>query len=145
MYIPTAREKRHLGTNGVKHGRHHVAYKVLFRRVVGPSRPASVALSVVFFLHLYCHCYICFVTRKPFKPRRVCGISLVSGDTLPVFVSHRVFFSLFFSTWQCHRLSGISVFSAFMPATGARPKTAKINLMDCSCLCSEAEILLDST
>ena len=118
---------------------------MLFRHVVGRSRPASVALSVVFFLHRYCDCYICFVTRKPFKPRRVCGIALVSGDTFPVFASHRGFFSLFFCTWQCHRLSGISVFRAFMPATGARPKAAKINLMDCSCLCSEVEILLDST
>ena len=27
-----------------------------------------------------------------------------------------------------------------MPATGARPKEAKINLMDCSCLCSEVEM-----
>ena len=27
-----------------------------------------------------------------------------------------------------------------MPATGARTKAAKINLMDCSCLCSEVEI-----
>ena len=29
-----------------------------------------------------------------------------------------------------------------MPATGARPKAAKINLMDCTCLCSEVEISL---
>ena len=27
-----------------------------------------------------------------------------------------------------------------MPAAGARPKEAKINLMDCICLCSEVEI-----
>ena len=26
-----------------------------------------------------------------------------------------------------------------MPAAGARPKEAKINLMDCSCLCREVE------
>ena len=44
---------------------------------------------------------------------------------------------------SCRRLSGISIFSAFMPDTGARPKAAKINLMDCSCLCSEFEILLE--
>ena len=37
-------------------------------------------------------------------------------------------------------LSASSVFRAFKPATGARPKPAKINLMDCSCLCSEVEI-----
>ena len=30
-----------------------------------------------------------------------------------------------------------------MLATGARPEAAKINLMDCSCLCSEVEILLE--
>ena len=47
-----------------------------------------------------------------------------------------------FSYRRSHRLSGISVFKAFMPATGARPKAAQINLMDCSCLCSEVEILL---
>ena len=28
-----------------------------------------------------------------------------------------------------------------MPATGARPKEAKMNLMDCSCLCSDVEIV----
>ena len=61
-------------------------------------------------------------------------------DTLPVFFPHRGF--LVFRVRRCHRLSGISVFKAFMPATGARPKAAKINLMDCSCLCSEVEILL---
>ena len=47
------------------------------RHVVGNSRPASVALTFVFFLYRYC--YYCFVTRKPFKPRRVCGIALVRG------------------------------------------------------------------
>ena len=30
-----------------------------------------------------------------------------------------------------------------MSATGARPKASKINLMDCSCPCSEVEILLE--
>ena len=39
-----------------------------------------------------------------------------------------------------HRLSGICVVRAFMPATGAKPKSAKINLMGCSCPCSEVEI-----
>ena len=28
-----------------------------------------------------------------------------------------------------------------MPAAGARPIEAKMNLMDCSCLCSEVEIV----
>ena len=74
----TAREHNRLGTIGVKHDRYHVAYKVLVRQVVGHSRPASVALTFVFFLHRYCDCY-CFVTRKPFKPRRVCCITLVRG------------------------------------------------------------------
>ena len=58
----------------------------------------------------------------------------------PVFVPHRGL--LVFRIRQCHRLSSISVFKAFMPAAGARPKAAKINLMDCSCLCSKVEILL---
>ena len=62
------------------------------------------------------------------------------GDTFPVFVPHRGV--LVFRIRRCHRLSGNSVFKAFMLATGARPKVAKINLMDCSCLCSEVEILL---
>ena len=49
---------------------------------------------------------------------------------------------LVFRTRRSHRLSGITVFMVFMPATGARPKAAKIDLMDCSYLCSEVEILL---
>ena len=56
---------------------------------------------------------------------------MANGDTFPVFVPHRVFFV--FRIRRCHSLSAaISVFRAFMPA--------KINLMDCSCLCSEVEI-----
>ena len=92
MYIPKAREQKRLSTIGVKHDGYLVAYKVFVRHVVGHSRPAPVALSFVFFLHRYCDCYNCFVTWKPFKPRRVCGIALVSGDTFPVFVPKRVFF-----------------------------------------------------
>ena len=38
----------------------------------------------------------------------------------------------------CSRLS-------CLPQTGARPKAGKTNLMDCSCLCSEVEILLKRT
>ena len=57
------------------------------------------------------------------------------------YVPHRVF--LVFCIRRCRRFSGITVFRAFMPATSARPKAAKINLMDCSCLCSEVEILLE--
>ena len=46
------------------------------------------------------------------------------GDTFPVFVPHRVFFV--FRIRRCHSLSAaISVFRAFMPATGARPKQPK--------------------
>ena len=52
------------------------------------------------------------------------------------------FFSFFYIR-RCRRLSGISIFRAFMPATGAKLKAANINLMDCSCLCSEVEILLE--
>ena len=62
------------------------------------------------------------------------------GNTLPVFVPYRGF--LVFHILRCHRLSGISIFKAFMPATSARPKAAKINQMDCTCLCSEVEISL---
>ena len=64
------------------------------------------------------------------------------GEYVSTLSSPQGFF-LFFCIQQCHRLSGISVFRAFMPATGARPKAAKINLMDCNCLCSEVEILLE--
>ena len=107
MYIPAAWEQKRLGTIGVKHDRYHVAYKVLVRHVVGHSRPASVALTFVFFLHRYCDCYNCFVTRKPFKPQRVCGIALVSGDTFPVFVPHRFFFFFFgFSYLAASRVIG---------------------------------------
>ena len=49
-----------------------------------------------------------------------------------------VFFGFRFR--RCHRLLGDSVVRSFMPATAARPKEAKINLMDCSCLCSEVQI-----
>ena len=35
---------------------------------------------------------------------------------------------------------GNSVIRAFISATGARPKAAKINLMDCSCLCMCSEV-----
>ena len=63
-----------------------------------------------------------------------------SGAMFPVSVPHRGL--LVFRIRRCHRLSGISVFKAFMPATGARPKAAKIKPMDCSCLFSEVEILL---
>ena len=49
--------------------------------------------------------------------------------------------SLVFRIRQCHRLSRNRVVGLFMPAAGARPKEAKINLMDCICLCSEVEIL----
>ena len=61
-----------------------------------------------------------------------------SGNTFPVFVPHRGF--LVFHIWWCHRLSRNRVVRLFMPATGARPKETKINLMDCICLCSEVEI-----
>ena len=81
-----------MGTICVRHDGYHVAFKVLVRHVVGHSRPASVALSFVFFLHRYCDCYNCFETRKPFKLLRVCGIALVSGDTFPVYVPYRDFF-----------------------------------------------------
>ena len=61
MYILTAREQKRLGTIGVKHDGYHVAYKVLVRHVVGHSRPESVELTFVFFLHRYFDCYNCFV------------------------------------------------------------------------------------
>ena len=61
-------------------------------------------------------------------------------DRFPVFVPYRGF--LVFHILRCHILSGISIFKAFMPATSARPKAAKINQMDCTCLCSKVEISL---
>ena len=45
-----------------------------------------------------------------------------------------------FSYPAVSQVIGNSLVRAFMPATGARPKAAKINLMDCSFLCSEVEI-----
>ena len=79
IYISTAQEQKSLGTIGVRHDGYHVAYKLLR---VGNSSPASVALILVFFLYRYCYCYCycyCSLARKPFKPRRVCGITLVRG------------------------------------------------------------------
>ena len=78
IYISTARGQKGLGTISVRHDGYHAAKKVLVRQVVGHCRPASVALTFVFFLYRYCYCY-CFLTRKPFKPRRVCGIALARG------------------------------------------------------------------
>ena len=150
--------------------------KVLVRHVVGHFRPASVALTFVFFLYRYCDWY-CFVTRKPFSEDIFCLVNpsgvphwrvkssgfrqskiykchdcaygqeglwhrVVSGEAFPVCVPHRGF--LVFRIGRCHRLPGISVFRAFMPATYARPTAGKINLMDCSCLCREVEVLLGS-
>ena len=74
ILISTAREQKGLGTIGVRHDGYHAAYKVLVHHMVGHSRSASVALTFVFFLYHYC-----FVTRKPFKTQRVCGIALVQG------------------------------------------------------------------
>ena len=56
MYTSTAREQKSLGTIGVRHDGYHVDYKVLVRHVVGHSRPASVALTSVFFLYRYSYC-----------------------------------------------------------------------------------------
>ena len=78
MSISTTREQMSLGTIGVRHDGYHVAYKLLVRQVLGHFRPASAALTFASFLQQYCDCY-CFVTRKPFKPQRVCGIVLVRG------------------------------------------------------------------
>ena len=60
--------------------------KVLLRHVVGHSKPASVS------------------NKEPFRPRGVCGIAFVPGNTLQVFVPL---------------------------GTGAKSKETKINLMDC--------------
>ena len=43
-----------LGTIGVRHDGYHVTYKVLVCLVVDHFRPASVALTFVFFLQRYC-------------------------------------------------------------------------------------------
>ena len=47
---------------------------------------------------------------------------------------------MFFRIRQCHRLSHKREVRLFVPAAGAMPKEAKINLMDCICLCSEVEM-----
>ena len=78
IYTSTAWEQKSLGTIDIRHDGYHVDYKVLVRHVVSHSRFASVASTFVSVLYRYCYCY-CFVTRKPFKPRRVCGIALVRG------------------------------------------------------------------
>ena len=69
--IIKSQEENGLGTIGVWHDQCHTAYKVLFRHVVGHSKPASVS------------------NKKPFKPRRVCGTALVPGNTFQVFVPGR--------------------------------------------------------
>ena len=107
------------------------SYKVLTRHVVGHSRPASVALTFFFFLYRYCYCYCGFVASHWF------------GGSVSSFCSPQGL--LVFRIRRCHRLSGNIVITVFMPATGARPKAAKINLMDCSCLCSQIEIILSET
>jgi len=108
---------------------------VLVRHVVGHSRPASVPSTFGFFLYRYCYC---LVTRKPFKPRRVCATAFVRGIRFQSLIPTGFF--LVFRIRRCHRLSGNSVARAFKPATSARPKAAKINLISCSCLCSVVEI-----
>ena len=102
------------------------SYEVLVRHVVGHSRPASVALTFVFFSYRYCYCYCGFVASHWFG-RYVSSLCSPQGF-------------LVFRIRRCHWLSGNIVVRAFMPVTGARPTAAKINLMDCSCLCSEIEI-----
>ena len=84
---------------------------------------------------------ICNKEFEPLKHRRVCGIALVRGYVTSL-CSLEGFLSLVFHILRCHRLSGISIFKGFMPATSARPKAAKISQMDCTCLCSEVEISL---
>lgn len=55
-----------------------------------------------------------------------------------VFVPHKGFLASHIQ--QCNRLPGNKVVRLFMPSAGARTKKAKINLMDCICLCSEVEM-----
>ena len=113
-------------------------YKVLVCHVTGHSRPALVgALTFVFFF-MYCYC---FVTLDPFNPGGFVALHWFR-EHVSSFCSPQGFFG--FRIRQCHRLSRNRVVRAFMPVTGARPKAAKINLMDCSCLCSEVEIKLNA-
>ena len=50
IYISAAREQKALGTVGVRHDGYHAVYEMLVRHVVSHSRPASISLTLVFFL-----------------------------------------------------------------------------------------------
>ena len=109
---------------------------MLVRHVVGHSRPASVSLTFMVWL-LVC-VWLLFCNKKPFKPRRVCGIALLRGIRFQFLFLTGCFFD--FRIRQCHRLSCNRVVRLFMSAAGAKAKETKINLMNCICLCSEVEI-----
>ena len=53
------------------------------------------------------------------------------------FLSSTEVFWFFADIQRCHRLSSNRAVRLFMPAAGARPKEAKITLMDCICMYSE--------
>ena len=62
-----------------------------------------------------------------------------SGNTFPVFAPHRGF--LVFRIRRCHSLSAqYQCIQGIHACYWCEAKAAKINLMDCSCLCSEVEI-----
>ena len=94
---------------------------------MGHSRPASVALTFVFFLCRYCYC---FVRMKPFKPRRVCGIALVRG----------IRFQSLFPTGVSWLFVSGGVTGYQVRVQSGRSCLPLVNLMDCSCLCSEVEM-----
>ena len=102
--------------------REHAAYKVFSSSRGGPFKACISRFNFRFhFIYRYC-----FVTRKPFKPQRFCGVALFRGMRFQS-LSPTGFFSFFVS-------------GGVMPAACARPKEAKINLMDCICVSSEVEI-----
>ena len=66
------------------------------------------------------------------------ALHIGSVNTFPVLVPHRGF--SVFRIRQSRRLSRSRVGRLVMPAACAGPKEAKINLLDCICLCSELEV-----
>ena len=105
--------KKGLGTIGVRHGGYHVVHKVIVRRVVSHSKPASFPFNVCF---LFMYGYF-FVSRNPLTPECLWHC-MGSGNTFPVFVPHRGFIWFFVSG----SVTGYWVVGLFMPADGARPK-----------------------
>ena len=73
-------------TIDIRHDGYHAVHKVFVRNVVNYCRPASVFVTFVSFC-----VSLLFCNKKPFKPRSVCGTTLVRGIRFQFFVPHKVF------------------------------------------------------